>query len=280
MLTVETCLLRCLPRGYRAVPPTGSAPEAGGGLAAAGWRRTNHGFFARGAFLCDPVGNGPAEVGRAVSARLRLRRSSAPAADGALGQLGRCLEQPVVQDQCADHRQIECEAGGYPHHVAAALQHGGGQAGAFRSEHDAGIQRMAERGEFRPSSSSSMPPARSPAACRTHRHRRSATAAHAPAYPRYRRAGRRGHRNRADDEAERGAESMRGAQQGADIGRLRHPLDADAEMADLASAMAPRGRMDDATARARCAEGLCAVLDAVRTPGSESRAAPWMGSRS
>ena len=35
----------------------------------------------------------------------------------------------------------------------------------------------------------------------------------------------------ADDEAERGAEGVRGAQQGADIGRLRHPLDADAEIA-------------------------------------------------
>ena len=35
----------------------------------------------------------------------------------------------------------------------------------------------------------------------------------------------------AHDEAERGAEGVRGAQQGADIGRLRHPLDADAEIA-------------------------------------------------
>jgi hypothetical protein len=35
----------------------------------------------------------------------------------------------------------------------------------------------------------------------------------------------------ADDEAERGAERVRGAQQGADIGGLRHTLDANAEIA-------------------------------------------------
>ena len=34
----------------------------------------------------------------------------------------------------------------------------------------------------------------------------------------------------AHDEAERGAEGVRGAQQGTDIGRLRHPLDFDAEI--------------------------------------------------
>ena len=35
----------------------------------------------------------------------------------------------------------------------------------------------------------------------------------------------------ADDKAERRVEGVRGAQQGADIGRLRDPLDADAEIA-------------------------------------------------
>ena len=65
----------------------------------------------RGAFICDPVGNGPAEVGRAVSATLRLRRGSAPAADGALGEAAVLEQEPWSRTSAPTTARLSGEAG-------------------------------------------------------------------------------------------------------------------------------------------------------------------------
>ena len=55
------------------------------------------------------------------------------------------LEKSIIQHQCASYRQIEGEAGGDAHDVAAASQHRRRQAGPLRTEHVGCIQRMAKR---------------------------------------------------------------------------------------------------------------------------------------
>ena len=179
-----------------------------------------------------PVGNVAAEARRTVSAGAGIGVQPAPlAADRALGEAA-VLQQAIVQHQRAGHRQVEREPGRDPHHVAAAPQHGRRQAGSLRAQHIGGVHRMAERRQvggivqqFDADQHAAL------------RQAQRLEVRKAPQRHVLRRIGGVGQaagagvEAGAHDEAERGAEGVRGAQQGADIGRLRHPLDADAEIA-------------------------------------------------
>ena len=153
------------------------------------------------------------------------------AADRAFGEAA-VLHQAVVQHQCPDHREVERKPRRDAHHVAAALQHFGRQAVPLRSEHIGRIDRMPERRKLRGGLQQFDADQHA-----VMRQQQRPDVGEAPERHVLRRVGRvrqaAGARipARADDEAERGAEGVRGAQQGADIGRLRHPLDADAEIA-------------------------------------------------
>ena len=153
------------------------------------------------------------------------------AADRTLGE-ATVLEQAIVQHQRADHRQIERESGGNLHDVPAALQHGGRQAGPLGSQHVGGVHRMTERRKVRGVVQQ----------LHSHQHAMLRQAKRldvrkAPERHVLRCRGGVGEsagariEAGADDEAERSVEGVRGAQQGADIGRFRDALDADAEIA-------------------------------------------------
>ena len=94
--------------------------------------------FIQSGMVCLNTGS-PCPPGAAGAGR--PRRGHGPFGEAAV------LEQAVVQDDCAGDREVEGEAGGDAHHVLAAGQQRGRQAGAFGPEHVGGGQRVAEAGQ-------------------------------------------------------------------------------------------------------------------------------------
>ena len=107
------------------------------------------------AVSCLPCGHTEFAVGtpvREVSAEPRWPVAAADRGNGRLAlashrPLGEAavLQQPIVQNQRAGYREIEREAGGNAHDMAAARQHRRRQSGSLRPEHVGSVQRMAER---------------------------------------------------------------------------------------------------------------------------------------
>ena len=143
------------------------------------------------------------------------------------------LQQPVVQHQRAGHRQVErrIESGCGPHGGSAPAGRGTGPTAPAPAHRRRSAGGGTTAGPPR-RPAARRPPARSPAAgpgCPGPRKRHSGTCAGVSAVSACRPA--RASQPGPHGEAERRAERVRGAQQGADIGGFRHALGADAEIA-------------------------------------------------